>query len=281
MENNQSVKFNELLNEIIMYSPDKILVLEGKNDKSFVEFCQFHYEKKFILFTVEEINSRNNKKLVIDIVKACQEMGYKEVIGLIDKDYDDFENNMCNSENVYYYKGNDLESMLFNNNFESIYKLIARENPIKKFDEAKEIIEKSIKPLSILRYINHSKNLGYSFKDFDGYKKLFDKKDMTYKDEKTAIRSIFSILKVNPEDEIVFCNEYKNFESNYIKLVKGHDLIGMFVFFINCNKIRINEERDYDKYIILKMLIMSYRKFMKIENNFIIDNIGNAFDDPC
>ena len=274
-----NITFNELLNEIMMNLSNKILVLEGKSDKKFIKYIQDHYVDEYVLLTVEEVDGDNNKQKVIKMIKTCQQKGFKKVFGLIDKDYDSFNDDLINLPNLYYYTENDLESVLYKINFERMYELISKDKPKKTYLEADEIIKKSLKPFSVLRYINHTKKLKYNFKDFSNYNKFFDKKHTIWVDENKNKKYIYECLRISNEHRDIFDVEYQKFSFDYEKLIKGHDLIEMLVVFINDGKVH-NKEKLYNNDIIVELLIAAY-KTPKINNcDLIIDNLDYIFAIP-
>ena len=123
----------ELADELSMTS-DQYLVVEGRSDKLFWEHLQKEGLKLRKIRIANKKDCSGNKEYVKCVMKLMNKRKKKNVIGIVDLDYDYVTEKVEIVDNLFYYKYIDLENVLIQSStLKEINKMISSSE--KKLDE--------------------------------------------------------------------------------------------------------------------------------------------------
>ena len=136
----------ELADELSMTS-DKYLVVEGTSDKLFWEHLQKEGLKLRKIRIANKKGCSGNKEYVKCVMKFVNQRKKKNVVGIVDLDYDYVTEKVEVIENLFYYKYIDLENVLIQSStLEEINKMIS--------SSEKKIDESELKKIYMKKYIS-------------------------------------------------------------------------------------------------------------------------------
>ena len=243
----------ELADELSMTS-DKYLVVEGTSDKLFWEHLQKEGLKPRKIRIANKKGCSGNKEYVKCVMKFVNQRKNKNVVGIVDLDYDYVTEKVEVIENLFYYKYIDLENVLIQSStLEEINKMISSSE--KKIDESelKKILYEKVYILGLLRLLNEIEGYGFDFQNVD-YKKLlkedqhkfldyFLAKMQLNVDKRKYILEKITILSLKEYDEKYICN--------------GHDLMKVLSLMTN-KMISTDNPIVYKEEILENMFVLGY-----------------------
>ena len=245
----------ELADELSMISKECVLV-EGESDRIFWHHLQMDGLKKRNIYIANKRGCSGNKDYVKKVIKLLNERKRKNVIGVVDPDYDVVRKKVEQIDNLYYYKHIDLENVLIQSfSFSEVNMLISSQ--YKKLEDSKlrELMYNKVYIIGILRLLNEIEHLSFDFDKID-YKKILEKEDkefvnyfLTRANLNKEARKKFA-LKI---DELIKCK----YDSIFI--CNGHDLLN-FLSLLTKKTISNDNPIKYDEEILKKMLILGFRK---------------------
>ena len=245
----------ELADELSMINKD-YLVVEGQSDKNFWEHLQQEGLKKRQIRVANKKQCSGNKEYVKRVIAIMNQRNRKNVIGIIDLDYDFVQNNIEYIDNLYYYRYIDLENILVQSSaFSEVNALISSSKKKLRDDDLKDILYEKSYILGILRLVNDIEKYNFSFEEVD-YKKLLD-----YDKEKFLqyFLSKMNLKKVQRSEVCSKIEELIKREYDYKYICNGHDLLGILSQ-LTKKKISNDNPIQYTEEIIEKMLVLGYRK---------------------
>lgn len=249
----------ELADELSMITGE-YLIVEGQLDKNFWEHLQFEglTERKIRIANKKQCSG--NKEYVKKVVSIMNQRQKKNVIGVVDLDYDFVKDKIETIDNLYYYKYIDLENVLLQSTFFSeINTLISSSKKKLSDDDLKNILYEKTYILGILRLLSDVEEYNFSFKELD-YKKLLDC------DSTEFLEYFMSKMHLNKSkrEEVRSKTELlinENYDSKYI--CNGHDLIGTLSQ-LTRKTISNDTPVRYTEDILEQMLILGYRKMENV-----------------
>lgn len=245
----------ELADELSMINKD-YLVVEGQSDKNFWEHLQQEGLKKRQIRVANKKQCSGNKEYVKRVIAIMNQRNRKNVIGIIDLDYDFVRNNIEYIDNLYYYRYIDLENILVQSSaFSEVNALISSSKKKLRDDDLKDFLYEKSYILGILRLVNDIEKYNFSFEEVD-YKKLLD-----YDKEKFLqyFLSKMNLKKVQRSEVCLKIEELIKREYDYKYICNGHDLLGILSQ-LTKKKISNDNPIQYTEEIIEKMLVLGYRK---------------------
>lgn len=179
----ESITLDRVANSILQRSKkyENFILVEGSNDRIF--FLKFKNANSQIEITF-------GWEKLIELLKLLKARGFKNVIGVIDKDHRsiiplevDLDEELIETD------FHDINILTINESFEPIFNVYCSEDKYNKFLEDKKI--KCLKTytfniaenLSYLRLLNKRENLHLSFKTNDGKKNRLDYSKFVNKDK--------------------------------------------------------------------------------------------------
>lgn len=158
--------------------------VEGNSDKLFLKTSFKKYEN--ISFCA--LDGWEN---VYKIISLAEEKGFINVLGIIDKDYHNINNDgVIQNQQLYFTDDNDIEMMLFNSNsLNKFLEVCGSEKKLKTVDNPRELVLKAAFPIGILRSISLLNQYCLWFEDFD-YKSVIDKNNLTIDVDKLVSKII-------------------------------------------------------------------------------------------
>lgn len=245
----------ELADELSMINKD-YLVVEGQSDKNFWEHLQQEGLKKRQIRVANKKQCSGNKEYVKRVITIMNQRNRKNVIGIIDLDYDFVQNNIECIDNLYYYRYIDLENILVQSSaFSEVNALISSSKKKLRDDDLKDILYEKSYILGILRLVNDIEKYNFSFEDVD-YKKLLDY------DKEKFLQYFLSKMDLKKVQRSEVCSEIEELikrEYDYKYICNGHDLLGILSQ-LTKKKISNDNPIQYTEEIIEKMLVLGYRK---------------------
>lgn len=245
----------ELADELSMINKD-YLVVEGQSDKNFWEHLQQEGLKKRQIRVANKKQCSGNKEYVKRVITIMNQRNRKNVIGIIDLDYDFVQNNIEYIDNLYYYRYIDLENILVQSSaFSEVNALISSSKKKLRDDDLKNILYEKTYILGILRLVNDMEKYNFSFEEVD-YKKLLDY------DKEKFLQYFLSKMDLKKLQRSEVCSEIKELikrEYDYKYICNGHDLLGILSQ-LTKKKISNDNPIQYTEEIIEKMLVLGYRK---------------------
>lgn len=245
----------ELADELSMINKD-YLVVEGQSDKNFWEHLQQEGLKKRQIRVANKKQCSGNKEYVKRVITIMNQRNRKNVIGIIDLDYDFVQNNIECIDNLYYYRYIDLENILVQSSaFSEVNALISSSKKKLRDDDLKDILYEKSYILGILRLVNDIEKYNFSFEDVD-YKKLLDY------DKEKFLQYFLSKMDLKKVQRSKVCSEIEELikrEYDYKYICNGHDLLGILSQ-LTKKKISNDNPIQYTEEIIEKMLVLGYRK---------------------
>lgn len=245
----------ELADELSMINKD-YLVVEGQSDKNFWEHLQQEGLKKRQIRVANKKQCSGNKEYVKRVITIMNQRNRKNVIGIIDLDYDFVRNNIECIDNLYYYRYIDLENILVQSSaFSEVNALISSSKKKLRDDDLKDILYEKSYILGILRLVNDIEKCNFSFEDVD-YKKLLDY------DKEKFLQYFLSKMDLKKVQRSEVCSEIEELikrEYDYKYICNGHDLLGLLSQ-LTKKKISNDNPIQYTEEIIEKMLVLGYRK---------------------
>lgn len=245
----------ELADELSMINKD-YLVVEGQSDKCFWEHLQREGLKKRQIRVANKKQCSGNKEYVKKVISIMNRRKRKNVIGIIDLDYDFVRNSIDNIENLFYYRYIDLENVLIqSSSFSEVNTFISSSNKKLNDDDLKNILYNKSYILGILRLLNDIEEYNFCFEELD-YKKLSD-----YNSEQ-FLQYFMAKMHLNKSKKDEVCSKIErlikeNYDCKYI--CNGHDMLGILSQ-LTKKKISNDTPIQYTEEIIKEMLILSYRK---------------------
>ena len=245
----------ELADELSMINKD-YLVVEGQSDKNFWEHLQQEGLKKRQIRVANKKQCSGNKEYVKRVITIMNQRNRKNVIGIIDLDYDFVQNNIEYIDNLYYYRCIDLENILVQSSaFSEVNALISSSKKKLRDDDLKNILYEKSYILGILRLVNDIEKYNFSFEEVD-YKKLLDY------DKEKFLQYFLSKMDLKKVQRSKVCSEIEELikrEYDYKYICNGHDLLGILSQ-LTKKKISNDNPIQYTEEIIEKMLVLGYRK---------------------
>lgn len=245
----------ELADELSMINKD-YLVVEGQSDKNFWEHLQQEGLKKRQIRVANKKQCSGNKEYVKRVITIMNQRNRKNVIGIIDLDYDFVQNNIECIDNLYYYRYIDLENILVQSSaFSEVNALISSSKKKLRDDDLKDILYEKSYILGILRLVNDIEKYNFSFEDVD-YKKLLDY------DKEKFLQYFLSKMDLKKVQRSEVCSEIEELIKrgyDYKYICNGHDLLGILSQ-LTKKKISNDNPIQYTEEIIEKMLVLGYRK---------------------
>ncbi|MBD5096879.1 MAG: DUF4435 domain-containing protein [Lachnospiraceae bacterium] len=245
----------ELADELSMINKD-YLVVEGQSDKNFWEHLQQEGLKKRQIRVANKKQCSGNKEYIKRVITIMNQRNRKNVIGIIDLDYDFVQNNIECIDNLYYYRYIDLENILVQSSaFSEVNALISSSKKKLRDDDLKDILYEKSYILGILRLVNDIEKYNFSFEDVD-YKKLLDY------DKEKFLQYFLSKMDLKKVQRSEVCSEIEELikrEYDYKYICNGHDLLGILSQ-LTKKKISNDNPIQYTEEIIEKMLVLGYRK---------------------
>lgn len=253
----------ELADELSMISKECLLV-EGESDRVFWKHLQLDGLMNRNIYIANKKDCTGNKEYVKKVIKLLNIRKRRNVIGIIDPDYDYVRGNIEELENLYYYKYIDLENVLIqSSSFSEVNSLISSRN--KKLDDSvlrNRLYDKAY-ILGILRLLNEKEQLNFDFDKID-YKKLL-------KDDRGKFVNYF-MTKLNlgkPEREsmLLKIEELIKYRYDGLYICNGHDLLKILSL-LTSKEISNDNPVRYDEEILQQMMVLGYRKTNIAEDVF-------------
>lgn len=245
----------ELADELSMLNKD-YLVVEGQSDKRFWEHLQREGLKRRQIRVANKKQCSGNKEYVKKVISIMNQRKRKNVIGIIDLDYDFVQNCIDNMENLFYYKYIDLENILIQSSaFSEVNACISSSSKKLNDEDLKRILYDKSYIVGILRLLNDIEKYNFSFEEMN-YKKLLDC------DSKHFLEYFMAKMHVSKskKDEVYSKMERiakKNYDCKY--MCNGHDMLGILSQ-LTRRKISNDTPIKYTEEILEEMLVLSYRK---------------------
>ncbi|MBR3839605.1 MAG: DUF4435 domain-containing protein [Erysipelotrichales bacterium] len=246
---------SELADELSMNSKVNYLLVEGETDRLFWEHLQNDGLRKKDIKVACKKNCNSNKEYVEKVVCLMNKRNKKNVVGIVDYDYDYLRGTCSGQENLYYYKYIDLENVLIQSRaFSEVNTCISSKKKKKSDLDLRNIIYSDVYILGLLRLLNDIEKYNFSFEDIE-YKNLF-------KGEERFVEYFVSKMRLSVEMRNEVNGKLNDFRSkNYDKeyVCNGHDLI-------NCLSLLTKKEISndnpivYNEKILQQMLILAYHK---------------------
>lgn len=245
----------ELADELSMINKE-YLVVEGQSDKRFWEHLQREGLKKRKIRVANKKQCSGNKEYVKKVIFLMNQRRRKNVIGIIDLDYDFVRNSIDYIENLFYYRYIDLENVLIQSPaFSEVNAFISSSNKKLNDDDLKDILYNKAYILGILRLLNDEEEYNFCFEELD-YKKLLD-----YNRENFLqyFMAKMHLSKSQKDDVYSKVQEIIKEEYDCKYICNGHDMLGILSQ-LTRKKISNDTPIRYTEEIIEKMLVLSYRK---------------------
>lgn len=218
-----------------------VLVESPNNEKLFRKFM----DKKHKFFP------QNGKSNIIELVKIFNQTEEFIVIGIADADFDRILDKLLAEKNLFFADYHDTEMMMFDSKevFENVLNQYKNPDKLEKFEAEKrvdfaEYLLYLLKPIAILRLLNHRENLSLTFKPktkegfkYMDYESFIDDKNLEInisnlikEVENKSVKPNF--FKQNPLLKEKF-DELLSEEYDLIELCNGHDLINVIALSLN------------------------------------------------
>lgn len=254
-KNKMSLSPAELVAEMSMIDKE-YLVVEGESDKLFWEHMQLEGLKKRSIMLANKKECSGNKEYVKEVIIKMNERGKKNVVGIIDLDYDFVKNKKEEINNLFYYKYIDLENILIqSSSFSEVNKFISSKNKKITDEKLREKLYENSYILGLLRLINDIEKYNLSFENLD-YKKILNVTNQARLDYFMSHSHLTKEQKLEISTKVLELSK-KDYEVSYI--CNGHDLINILSL-LTKKEIATDNPIQYNPEILEKMLILGYRK---------------------
>lgn len=229
----KSREANALLMKFKPKDNDLILLVEGKTDR--ILFSKFIISKRII------INDCDGSSNVIELIEELRSRDFNSMIGILDKDFKELDEELIEDEIIFYTDYHDIEvSIIESNAINVIFEKYANEEKLENFHTKfrlnyRDYIFKLASFIGYLKWANKIDDLGLVFKPktTEGKKlkleKIFnfdleylgDERMVTYVKQYSNNRG--TNIK-NTEEIIESYNKHKGKAVDLLHLCNGHDL---------------------------------------------------------
>lgn len=244
----------ELADELSMTS-DQYLVVEGRSDKLSWEHLQKEGLKLRKIRIANKKDCSGNKEYVKCVMKLMNKRKKKNVIGIVDLDYDYVTEKVEIVDNLFYYKYIDLENVLIQSStLKEINKMISSSEKKLDENELKKFLYEKVYVLGLLRLLNEIEGCGFDFQNVD-YKKLLKG------DQQEFLNYFLAKMQLNADNKKYILEEMKQlslkeYDEKYI--CNGHDLMKLLSLMTN-KIIATDNPIVYKEEVLENMFLLGYR----------------------
>ncbi|WP_312698508.1 DUF4435 domain-containing protein [Sphingobacterium mizutaii] len=251
---------------------NSFLVLEGESD-----YLLF---KKFIDEEICKIEIGFGYEAVLEVVKLLNERSFNKVLGIIDKDFRELDNENIETLNILCTDFHDLEVSIINSDaFANVLTYHIQEKKlIEKYGDYNNFrnhLFKTLAPLSFLKWLNKKENLGIIFKskNIDGkpldFVKFICVTNLTYLGNELLIKSVLDYcngkvkILIKEQELLVALEEVFNQDVDMYQLTNGHDLILLMAISLRKHVSNLNSKAITSEQIQRELFLAYEARFFR------------------